>query len=203
MDIANGFYRIAIRSTGVPKLGIAYPGYADKPLLVAFPITLPMGWTNSPTLFCSATETIADLANDAILKWRNPAPHQLDSIASTPCSGTSVGSIGAAHDSSNAVEPSSHTQEAVVLPALTALLPPLLPVPESRDPFLTAPRRHPLAVFDVFVDDFIAAAQGDDTRLNRVRRILFTAINQVFRPLDGADTPLSPGTNLGQKAETG
>lgn len=107
VDIANGFYCIAIRSTGVPKLGIAYPGYADEPLLVAFPITLPMSWTNSPTLFCSATKTIADLANDAILNWRNPAPHQLDSIASTPCSGTSIGSVGAAHDSSNAVEPSS------------------------------------------------------------------------------------------------
>jgi hypothetical protein len=44
-----------------------------------------MGWTNSPPIFCAATETIADLANEGILKWRKP-PHRLDDDddASTP-----------------------------------------------------------------------------------------------------------------------
>ena len=31
--------------------------------MVAIPLTLPMGWKNSPPLFCTATETVADLAN--------------------------------------------------------------------------------------------------------------------------------------------
>jgi hypothetical protein len=42
---------------------------------------------------------------------------------------------------------------------------------------------------DVFVDDFIAAAQGSVSRLLRVRRILFHAIDQIFHPLDDTDTP--------------
>jgi hypothetical protein len=46
-----------------------------------------------------------------------------------------------------------------------------------------------LAYIDVFVDDFIACAQGDQARLNRVRRILFHAVDNVFRPLDAADGP--------------
>jgi hypothetical protein len=73
VDIADGFY------CDVLKLGIAFPTDPDhQPQLVVFPITLPMGWTNSPPIFCAATETIADLANEGILKWRNPPPHRLD-----------------------------------------------------------------------------------------------------------------------------
>ena len=191
VDIADGFYRIGLRPCDVPKLGVMYLGYPGEPPLVAFPITLPMGWTNSPPLFCSATETIADLANEAILKWRHPQPHRLDSIASTPapvlastsvpCSGPPVGSDSAAHDSSCADVPSSLTT--------MTTLPPSLPVPPLRDPYLTAPRRRPLAVVDVFVDDFIAAAQGNQSRLLHVRRLLFHAIDLIFRPLDDRDTP--------------
>jgi hypothetical protein len=46
-----------------------------------------------------------------------------------------------------------------------------------------------LATIDVFVDDFIGAAQGNTSRLDRVRRILLTAVDQVFRPLDASDSP--------------
>jgi hypothetical protein len=206
VDIADGFYRIGLKPADVPKLGVVYPGFPGEPPLVAFPITLPMGWTNSPPLFCSATETIADLANANILKWRNPAPHRLDDIASPslfspeasklpahPCSGYRImGSDDAAqHGSPSAafvVSSPVGVEAEFTLPHGTAMLPPPLPFPDNRDPYLAAPRRRPLAIVDVFVDDFIAAAQGSDARLHRVRRILFTAIDQIFRPLDGADS---------------
>lgn len=80
-------------------------------------------------------------------------------------------------------------QAAPALPKLATMLPPSLPIPESRDPYLTAPHRRPLAIVDVFVDDFIAAAQGPESRLLRVRRLLFDAIDLIFRPLDAGDTP--------------
>jgi hypothetical protein len=90
VDIADGFYRIVgVRPPDVLKLGgVAFPTKPNQPQLLVFPITLPMGWTNSPPIFCAATETsIADLANEGILKWRNPPPHRLDDFASTPVPG--------------------------------------------------------------------------------------------------------------------
>jgi hypothetical protein len=73
VDIADGFCSIGVRPPAdVLKLDLAFPTEPDQePQLVMFPITLPMGWTNSPPIFCMATETIADLANQSILKWRN------------------------------------------------------------------------------------------------------------------------------------
>ena len=43
-----------------------------------------------------------------------------------------------------------------------------------------------LAYIDVFVDDFIACVQGPN-RGCQVRRILFQAIDSVFRPLEESD----------------
>jgi hypothetical protein len=44
-----------------------------------------------------------------------------------------------------------------------------------------------LATVDIFVDDFLGVAQGDGSCLSRIRRILFTAIDDVFRPMDAFD----------------
>ena len=64
-----------------------------------------------------------------------------------------------------------------------------VPVPPLR----RRPRRglaqKPLGTFDVFVDDAIGLAQGGTLRRQRLRRILFTAIDTVFRPLDAGDSP--------------
>lgn len=52
VNLSNWFYRITIDTDNISKLGV-----------VAFPLVLPMGWTNSPLIFSTATETIANLAN--------------------------------------------------------------------------------------------------------------------------------------------
>ena len=45
------------------------------------PLTLPMGWKNSPPIFCTATETVADLEN-ASLHCNTPVlPHRMDGMA--------------------------------------------------------------------------------------------------------------------------
>jgi hypothetical protein len=46
----------------------------------------------------------------------------------------------------------------------------------------------PLAVHDVYVDDFISLAQGNTKRRGTVRRQLLHTIDQVFRPLECADS---------------
>ena len=63
IDIADGFYRIWIRAHDIPKLGVVFPSLAGEEPLIAFPLVLPMGWTESPPYFCAATETATDIAN--------------------------------------------------------------------------------------------------------------------------------------------
>ena len=49
--------------------------------MVAIPLTLPMGWKNSPPLFCTATETLADLVNEALRTHEPSKQHLLDNGA--------------------------------------------------------------------------------------------------------------------------
>jgi len=56
IDLADGFYRIGLHIPDIPKLGMVLPQQTDEGLTVAFPLTLPMGWTNSPPIFSTAME---------------------------------------------------------------------------------------------------------------------------------------------------
>ena len=89
LDIADGFYRIAINIEDIPKLGVVFPTRPNQPPLVAFQLVLSMGWKNSPPAFCVATETVADLANDTIASNTPPPPiHPLNHHAARldqPC----------------------------------------------------------------------------------------------------------------------
>ena len=163
IDLSDGFYQIKVRAADIPKLGVSFPALGDESPLVAFPLSLPMGWTESPPYFCAFTETIADVANARILKWRNPKKHPLTRDAdSTPAS----------------PEPFPDRPRPGTVPTIR--------IPGRRNPLLPD-RRRILATVDVFVDDFIAAAQGSKRRLNRVRRILMHAIDDVMRPVDSDD----------------
>ena len=167
LDISDGFYRIALNPTDVPKLGVIFPTN-DGTDLVALPLVLPMGWRNSPPIFSAATETAADLANTMLQSTPNliPSAHPLDTQAhevevpqSTECSSPTPSPVGAG----------------------TPLQPPL-----SRDPCL--PRRHALLKYvDVYVDDFLALAQFGSQR--QVRLALLKAVDTIFRPLETADPP--------------
>ena len=83
VDVADGFYRVWLRIRDVPKLAIALPPIPGQPKLVAFPLVLPMGWTESPPHFCTLTETVADLANKAIVTNAPDQPHRLERLADT------------------------------------------------------------------------------------------------------------------------
>ena len=62
-NISDGIYQIALNIDDIPKLGVVFPTLPGDEQLVAFPLVLPMGWSNSPPIFSTATETITDLAN--------------------------------------------------------------------------------------------------------------------------------------------
>jgi hypothetical protein len=47
------------------------------------PLVLPMGWTQLPPYFCSATETVVDLTKKGLTNQLKPPPHQLEEAADT------------------------------------------------------------------------------------------------------------------------
>ena len=81
VDLSDGFYRVNLNIDDIPKLGVAFPTEPGQEPLIALPLVLPMGWKNSPPIFSTATETIADLANQRIQAGVTPAPHLMDEKA--------------------------------------------------------------------------------------------------------------------------
>ena len=81
LDLSDALYQVNLNVADIPKLGVVFPTKRGDPQLVAFPLVLPMGWKNSPPVFSTATETIADLANQRIRSGSTPLPHALDDMA--------------------------------------------------------------------------------------------------------------------------
>ena len=171
LDIADGFYQMRLRDKDIPSLGVILPTLPGHEKLVAFPLVLPMGWTESPPYFCTLTETATDIANTALSTHWDPPQHPLEAVAATtattPPSRTLFSNNKAIHSLHRHLHHHHHTA--------------------SR------PSRHrhrpqqPLAAVDVFVDDHVALAQGSQQRRSRVRRVLLHAIDAVLRPNDEHD----------------
>ena len=157
VDLADGYYRMQLDSQSSPKLAVVFPSLPGEPPLVAIPTRIPMGWKNSPPLFCAATETVADVTNRLLLQNAQAAPHPLEHWA-------------ACRPATRIPSPPADPRSAV-------------PVPASPDPHLNPQRRRRLQYVDVYIDDFIAAAQGHKQTRNNARRVLLHAIDDVFRPL--------------------
>ena len=80
-NVSDGFYRIGVCPEDAPTLGLIFPSGADEDPMVAIPLTLPMGWKNSPPIFCTATETVKELVNEAFWSHQPSRPHKLDNRA--------------------------------------------------------------------------------------------------------------------------
>ena len=83
VDLADGFYRVKLNDSAIPRLAVALPCFPDEEQLIAFPLVLPMGWGQSMPWFSSTTETGADLVNSWPPQWVLP-PHPLEQAANTP-----------------------------------------------------------------------------------------------------------------------
>ena len=220
VDVSDGFYRIDLRPTDVPKLGVVFPLEPGEEPMVAFPMCLPMGWTMSPPIFTTATETVVDITNQDLHQlWQAPR-HKFDDraealeikgkadngevIGVTDSEGVTEGDgvgggegVGEGFTEGDGLGGGEGVGEGVggcervgegrsTIPPPT--LPSAVPLPTHRDPMLPQPKQA-LATADVFVDDIIGLAQGSRKRRRRVRRVIFHALDKVFRPLDSLDSP--------------
>lgn len=162
IDIADGFYRINVCASDIPHLAVLFPSLPGERQLIAFPLTLPMGWKESPPIFCAATETVTDLANNHI-HWDAP-PHRLYTTSE--------------------VAPPPHNAP----PLHPTLSGGCTAVPDGGLPH--QPHFHkPLGYWDVYVDDFIGLVQGHPRRRKRIKSVLLHALDDVFRPLQDGDNP--------------
>ena len=179
VDLSDGFYRIGLNIGDIPKLGVVFPTEPGEEPLVAFPLVLPMGWRNSPPIFSTATETIADLTNQRLLDETPAQPHPLDEQAEQVIPESPLLTAIS--------EGSSSSYKDALVNSIAIAWPSAVSIPPARDPSLPSKSR-PLSYVDVFVDDFLGLAQ-EYSNSRRVRRILMHAIDDVFRPLDSEDGP--------------
>jgi hypothetical protein len=79
IDLSDGYYRVPLAPHAALELAVILPPDHTGECLIGIPLSLPMGWSQSPPYFCAFTETCTDLAN-----WTSPipAPHPL--YANTP-----------------------------------------------------------------------------------------------------------------------
>ena len=120
-----------------------------------------MGWVSSLPNFSACTEIIADLANADLQD-----PSVIAAARSSPHRFDIISeSIPDVPPQTTRFESSSE-----VLPAATK------------------PFRCPIKYWDIYVDDFCGLVQGNQWTRRLVKRILFQALDKVFRPLDEEDT---------------
>jgi hypothetical protein len=84
VDIADGFYRVWLNMADIPKLAVSIPSNEGEETLLAFPLVLPMGWTESPPYFCTATKTVTDVSNKRAQNNWKPPPNRLDAVSNSP-----------------------------------------------------------------------------------------------------------------------
>ena len=169
LDLSDGFYRIRLRAEDIPTLGVAFPVGPGEDPLVVLPLTLPMGWTESPPYFCSTTETTVDLINlHASPSW-DPPRSPLELAAGT--------------------QPPQDGRHCITVPTPRLSPPPRLPVPPQLPLAQRRHHRRPLAYGDVFVDDEILLAQGTPPQLHRFKRQALHINDWIFRANDLHDNP--------------
>jgi hypothetical protein len=165
VDITDSFYRVWLNVHDIPRLAVALTALHGGEPLLAPPLVLPMGWTESPPYFCTDTETIADVTNRYLANHWKPPTHCLETVANT-----------LAITNADAT-PSTRLHD--------TLSPPTMAI--SSRPTNLRTWKLPLKKVDVFVDDFLGLGQGDPPTLSKIRRTLLHTPDEVFRELEEAD----------------
>ena len=80
-DISNGFYQMFLDPEDSLKLSVLMPRYEGEPQHIAIPLSTMMGWVSSPPTCCTASETMASLANASLYKHTVQLHHMEDATS--------------------------------------------------------------------------------------------------------------------------
>lgn len=138
IDLSDGFYRVDVNPDDIPKLGVVFPTRDGEEQLMAFPLVLPMGWSNSPPVFSTVTETIADIANTNIAAASCPSPHHLDDLAESIPSPSPFADSAAAKSPAPGLKDGVAEKSPAPVPSLEAVMP-LQAVLNPNPSHMTAP----------------------------------------------------------------
>ena len=62
LDISDGFWRLVVKDDDAFNFAYVLPQEAGEPCRLVIPAAVQMGWVESPSLFCTVTESTRDLA---------------------------------------------------------------------------------------------------------------------------------------------
>ena len=179
LDLKDGFYRLYLEAGDLLRLALLLPPYEGEPQLIGIPMACTMGWVQSPPTFCAMSETICDLANQAIRSAGKSEPHRLETEASI-------------HDDlSKSWQPRPREQDnALADLALAGHLDTTVePEADETAPPSNCAFQRPLSETDVFVDDFILLGQGGAEKLRNQRRHVLHAVDKVLTKPDVHNRP--------------
>jgi hypothetical protein len=74
LDISDGFWRLIVRLADSFNFAYVLPQPAGEPTRIVVPSAVQMGWVESPSLFCTVTESARDVAQ-LLVNNKTPLPH--------------------------------------------------------------------------------------------------------------------------------
>jgi len=161
LDIKDGYWRGVVEQGGEWNFCYVLPKLQDsEPTQLVVPLCLQMGWAESPGYFCTASETARDIS---------------EHLCALP-----IGTLPSHDLEDTTMEDYAHEMQKHRGPTTSAEDP---RGPQWLPPHPLLPAKDFCHLLEVYVDDFIQAAQTTNpTRLLDLSSALLHAIHSVFPP---------------------
>jgi hypothetical protein len=78
IDLSDGFWRMLVQKTSIWNFAHVMPDPPGHPTRIVIPSALQMGWAESPSYFCAATETGRDVIQGLVSTKIQLPPHCLE-----------------------------------------------------------------------------------------------------------------------------
>jgi hypothetical protein len=80
IDLANGYWRMIVGKESWWNFAYILPSWPGSPLQLVIPSALQMSWNESLAYFCATTETICDIAQAWIDKYKPLPTHVMEPL---------------------------------------------------------------------------------------------------------------------------
>ena len=82
LDISDGFWRLIVQEADSYNFAYVLPQEASKPCRLVVPSAVQMGWVESPSLFCTVTESARDITQHLIDDGIELPPDEVEDLIS-------------------------------------------------------------------------------------------------------------------------